>query len=100
MAAVESSTIYNRNDEETTEHDSRKNSDFEVHALEVKTDRPVKCWKCGDEGHMWDMCVKERQIFCYGCGLRNVYKPQCLKCWKNSKKYSGIYHNRIDPKLN
>lgn len=55
----------------------------------VKTNKPIRCWNCDEEGHFWDMCLKERHIFCYGCGLKNVYKPQCENCSKNSKNYNG-----------
>lgn len=41
---------------------------------------PSKCWNCDQTGHFWDDCVQDRTIFCYGCGTKNVYKPQCTKC--------------------
>lgn len=40
----------------------------------------VKCWNCDGFGHFWDDCLKDRKVFCYGCGLKNVYKPQCTRC--------------------
>lgn len=50
--------------------------------------RPVKCWNCNEFGHCWEDCEAERNIFCYGCGEKNTYKPQCAKCssrklWKS-----------------
>ena len=39
-----------------------------------------KYWNCDQPGHNWEDCLEERNIFCYGCGLKNTYKPQCMKC--------------------
>lgn len=62
-------------------------SKMEINAIS-NSDKIIKCWNCEEEGHYWDMCLKERKIFCYGCGLRNVYKPQCVKCTSNKAKNS------------
>lgn len=64
------------------------NAPISVNALHHGENIP-KCWNCEEEGHVWDMCVKERRIFCYGCGLKNVYKPQCANCSKNLKISRG-----------
>lgn len=45
-----------------------------------------KCWNCDESGHHWQDCLQDRQIFCYGCGAKRVYKPNCQKCV--SKKFS------------
>lgn len=53
--------------------------------------RPMVCWNCDQPGHAWDMCLAERGIFCYGCGAKDFYKPQCPTCLKraeNSKRGS------------
>lgn len=42
--------------------------------------RQVKCWNCDVFGHFWEDCEEERKVFCYGCGAKNTYKPQCSKC--------------------
>lgn len=39
-----------------------------------------KCWNCDEPGHLWIDCLKERSIFCYGCGAKNTYKPNCERC--------------------
>lgn len=39
-----------------------------------------KCWNCEEVGHHWENCLRERTIFCYGCGAKQVYKPNCSKC--------------------
>ena len=39
------------------------------------------CWNCKDIGHSFQDCTSEvRNIFCYGCGEPNIYKPNCRKC--------------------
>lgn len=43
-------------------------------------DSHFKCWNCDSSGHHWQDCLETRSIFCYGCGTKNVYKPQCTKC--------------------
>lgn len=57
----------------------------------------IKCWNCDDFGHFWDDCLKERSIFCYGCGSKNVYKPQCARC--ANKKLSVASKNFHTPHL-
>lgn len=48
---------------------------------------PPKCWNCDQLGHFWEDCLENRNVFCYGCGEKNTYKPQCPKC--SSKKISS-----------
>ena len=38
------------------------------------------CYNCKEIGHIYKDCLAPKTIFCYGCGLSNVYKPQCPKC--------------------
>lgn len=38
------------------------------------------CWNCDDIGHTFMDCPAARKIFCYGCGAKNVVRPQCPKC--------------------
>lgn len=45
-----------------------------------KDSSTVKCWNCDEFGHFWDDCLTDRIVFCYGCGIKNVYKPQCTRC--------------------
>lgn len=66
---------------------------------------PIKvfrCWNCDTEGHGWDMCLQERRRFCYGCGAKNVYKPQCTVCLsrksENLKKGPFNSNGRMAPK--
>lgn len=46
----------------------------------------LRCWNCDKEGHTYFDCMEPRRIFCYGCGAKDIFKPNCTKC---SKKYSG-----------
>lgn len=52
-----------------------------------RTDSTFTCWNCGEAGHHWQDCLKDRTVFCYGCGLKDTYKPNCLRC--ASRKNSG-----------
>lgn len=38
------------------------------------------CWNCDDLGHTYMDCSATRRIFCYGCGAKNVVRPQCQRC--------------------
>lgn len=46
----------------------------------------IKCWNCEKDGHTYFDCMEHRRIFCYGCGAKDIYKPNCTKC---AKKTSG-----------
>lgn len=46
----------------------------------VKRGEYTICWNCDDMGHTFMDCPAARQIFCYGCGAKNVVRPQCPKC--------------------
>ncbi|XP_073845260.1 uncharacterized protein [Musca autumnalis] len=45
-----------------------------------QSSRPMKCWNCEELGHFREDCESEPNVFCYGCGQKNTYKPQCSKC--------------------
>ncbi|XP_030555645.1 uncharacterized protein LOC115769252 [Drosophila novamexicana] len=49
----------------------------EVSALQHKQ---MKCWNCAKSGHRFEDCLEARIIFCYGCGMKNTYKPNCPTC--------------------
>lgn len=39
------------------------------------------CWNCDVVGtHHWIDCPEMKRKFCYGCGAKNLLKPNCLKC--------------------
>lgn len=39
-----------------------------------------RCWNCDEIDHKWQDCLQDRSIFCYGCGAKNIYKPNCTEC--------------------
>lgn len=39
-----------------------------------------KCWNCDKIGHSFIDCLEPRNIFCYGCGAKNMFKPKCPNC--------------------
>lgn len=55
-----------------------------------KADNPPRCWNCDCHGHFWEDCLAERKIFCYGCGAKNTYKPQCQRCQTRKSKNSNF----------
>jgi len=58
-------------------------SDIEEEKLsinEIAQRRKLICWNCREEGHRYVDCVKSRSVFCYGCGAKGVYKPNCTQC--------------------
>lgn len=79
-------TIKGRISEMTSENEILSAKDIvnedEVCALNAK----VICWNCDKTGHTYFDCLAPRTVFCYGCGAKNIYKPNCLKC---SNKASG-----------
>lgn len=81
-------------------HNNKNNSNYHnyVHYMEniptiEAVQRPATlenavCWNCDGSGHTYIDCeVATRNVFCYGCGAKNVYRPQCKKCLEN-------YHRR------
>lgn len=75
---------------------SKNTGQAEVNAVQ-NSDKIIRCWNCDDPGHFWDDCIKERTIFCYGCGTKNMYKPQCPKC-SNRKINVTKNYRVVDPK--
>lgn len=54
-----------------------------------RNDTTPQCWNCDQFGHYYQDCLEDRTVFCYGCGAKNTYRPQCQKCIsrKSSKNY-------------
>lgn len=59
-------------------HDADPNIS-EVAGVQVPI-RVYRCWNWDEIGHGWDMCLKERKVFCYDSRAKNIYKPQCPGC--------------------
>lgn len=38
------------------------------------------CWNFQKSCQRYHDCLEDRRVFCYGCGIPNVYKPKCTKC--------------------
>lgn len=50
-----------------------------LEAVAVKTG--TVCWNCDRPGHFYTDCLVPSQgVFCFGCGQKGVYKPQCPAC--------------------
>lgn len=50
----------------------------------------IVCWNCDDLGHTFHDCVvATRNVFCYGCGAKNTYKPSCLRCSQGNARSGG-----------
>lgn len=64
-------------------------SEYLVEAVQ-KSDPPnvFRCWNCDSSGHHWHDCLEDRTIFCYGCGAKDTYKPQCPKCLSRNQTSS------------
>lgn len=57
-----------------------KNFDFRNRAQNVSVLSNVRCWNCDEVGHRFNSCPMKRQLFCFGCGMRNVTKASCQNC--------------------
>lgn len=48
------------------------------------------CWNCDEMGHTFHDCVvATRNVFCYGCGVKNTYKPNCSRCSPGNARAGG-----------
>lgn len=54
------------------------NSDCKNYVYSVQ--HTVKCWNCDQVGHTFHDCLDTKRVFCYGCGLRDTYRPKCPNC--------------------
>lgn len=71
---------------------SVENTDHVVEALQ-KPEHISTCWNCDMVGHHWQDCIQDRTIFCYGCGAKNTYKPNCMKCTSRKQNISKNLKN-------
>lgn len=40
----------------------------------------TKCWNCNEMGHTYHNCKLKRDVFCFGCGKKNIIRPKCIVC--------------------
>jgi len=63
-----------------SEDQSEDEADVEGEVCAIKPADKFICWNCDGTGHRYHDCLKPGRIFCYGCGIPDVYKPNCAKC--------------------
>lgn len=52
-----------------------------INAIGNTANKEFCCWNCDASGHTYMDCPsRDRKIFCYGCGEKNVVRPHCPKC--------------------
>lgn len=69
-------------------------------AVPVATNRAdlLTCWNCDEMGHTFLDCeVATKNVFCYGCGTKNVYRPSCPKCLQGNLRQGGVTHAQHRP---
>lgn len=55
--------------------------------------RQVKFWNCGELGHRYSRCDKEKKRFCFGCGQPDLIKSKCSKCQPKNGPARGNSNN-------
>lgn len=69
-----------------SEVDVMEEPGVEMSHLEEVSEINLICWNCRKSGHRYQDCLTDRNIFCYGCGAPEIYKPNCKTCsTKNSQ---------------
>lgn len=76
---------------------SDREPDQFVDALQ-KSAVSFSCWNCDGIGHHWQDCVEDRRIFCYGCGLKDTYKPNCSRCSSKKSSFPKNFRAQVLPK--
>lgn len=82
--------------EQSDEFPSDPNTEVCVDAVNYSAN-PPRCWNCDQTGHFWDDCVQPRTVFCYGCGTKKVYKPQCVRCAERKLAVSKNFIRQNQP---
>lgn len=69
------------------------------HENEISELGKIKCWNCRKDGHRYVDCLEDRKVFCYGCGLEGILKPNCLVCQSRGNSKAGVQSaNQLCPK--
>lgn len=50
----------------------------------------LRCWNCDKPNHTFFDCMETRRLFCYGCGMKDVYKPTCPNCSKKTDRPGNL----------
>lgn len=58
----------------------KESEDVGIEDVSALQPSQIKCWNCDKFGHRFDECLEVRSIFCYGCGAKNTFKPNCQHC--------------------
>lgn len=74
-------------DNELSNDDHTIPSDNSIDAIKGPQ-KSFHCWNCGEIDHHWEDCLQERKVFCYGCGTKEIYKPNCPNCLAKKASYS------------
>lgn len=79
--------------------DQEWNEQESIAALQPDRAAEMICWNCDEKGHTYAECeVATRNVFCYGCGAKNIYMPTCPRCAGNVKRRGLIGPSRsINP---
>lgn len=72
--------------------DTNDNSDVSLDSDLCAIQSIPSCWNCDKSGHTYTDCMETRRIFCYGCGLKDTYKPTCPKC---KLRFQGNGHQDV-----
>lgn len=67
------------------QHQTKNNFSYEQNKL---TTADLHCKNCGQNGHFWKNCTKERVIHCWYCGKPGVIASNC-DCQKNKNAHPG-----------
>jgi hypothetical protein len=51
----------------------------------VNKNQQTVCWNCDGLNHHQRFCTAPRQVICFGCGKKGVYRDQCPNCSGNAK---------------
>lgn len=80
--------------------DSGKDNGDEIEVDVCAVSKLLTCWNCSETGHTYKNCLKERTIFCYGCGIKDTYKPNCTNCkLQGNLKKDVLYQKRGHPNI-
>lgn len=66
------------------------NANVDLEYFEEKTEgictlrQDLTCWNCDKTGHTYLDCLATKRIFCYGCGAKDIYRPNCTNCFRKS----------------